>query len=506
MQPPFWNRYRLLTLSLVLVFLVAFELCMLIAPPGQRDAYPWLLVPAVVALVCFGLSVASRTSTAGRLRAFLGTPRQYKVFDEAYPTYRYVDLCRALEHLAAASARAQALEHTCPRLNLQGILRDLNISFPTPAPQTRLCVGYEQHTFVPGEIFWCLEGPPGLDPADRVVVRLSSTVSGAAHVARLEVAARAAAPAAVLLKWLADDALAHSIFRGQFLEVRYFTYAPYGEYDSYHVTNEITVVFKPKPAVGPGDIILDEHIARLLRRNVFDVFAQRECLGALGLPRKRALLFYGPPGTGKTHTCRHIHTLLGGVTSILVTGQSLVRLQEIGKFARQMHPALVVIEDVDLVFTARDANPYGTALGDLMDQLDGFSPDEDVLFLLTTNAIERVEQAIRDRPGRINQCVYFGLPGPELRRRYLAQYLRPYDTSAVDLDHLVRQTEQTSQAFLKEYVLRAVQIAAEAADFRPPTPLPLTTEYFDVAFEELTGHGDPHGHSIMGFRLRPRTG
>ena len=181
-------------------------------------------------------------------------------------------------------------------------------------------------------------------------------------------------------------------------------------------------------------------------------------------------------------------------------------MQEIGKFARQMHPCLVVIEDVDLVFTAREVNPYGTALGDLMDQLDGFTPDEDVLFLLTTNAIERVEEAIRDRPGRINQCLYFGLPSPELRRRYLIQYLRPYDISAVDVDHLVQQTEQASQAFLKEYVLRAVQIGAEDAGFRPSSPHTLKTAHFDAAFDELTGHGDPHGHAIMGFRGERRPG
>jgi hypothetical protein len=101
-----------------------------------------------------------------------------------------------------------------------------------------------------------------------------------------------------------------------------------------------------------------------------------------------------------------------------------------------------------------------------------------------------------------SQCLFFGLPKAELRRRYLAQYLRPYDSTAVDMDHLVHETEQTSQAFLKEYVLRAVQIAAEGAGYRPQTPLALTTEHFDVAFDELTGHGDPHGQAIMGFRQR----
>ena len=76
----------------------------------------------------------------------------------------------------------------------------------------------------------------------------------------------------------------------------------------------------------------------------------------------------------------------------------------------------------------------------------------------------------------------------------------------MDLEHLVRQCDQASQAFLKEYVLRAVQIAAEGADFKPNLPLALQTVHFDTAFEELTGHGDPHGHAIMGFRVLRRPG
>jgi ATP-dependent 26S proteasome regulatory subunit len=232
---------------------------------------------------------------------------------------------------------------------------------------------------------------------------------------------------------------------------------------------------------------------------LFDFYAHRERLFALGLPRKRALLFYGPPGTGKTHTCRFIHTRLSGITTILATGESLTRLQDIGKLARQLQPTLVILEDVDLVFHSREINPYGVALGDLMDQLDGFTPDEDVIFVLTTNAIERVESAIRDRPGRINQCLFFGMPNPDLRRRYLLQYLKPYNVAAVDLDHIVKLTDGTSQAFMKEYVLRAVQVAADSNGY-PENGVALKTEHFDVAFDELTSHGDPSGHAIMGFR------
>ena len=59
-----------------------------------------------------------------------------------------------------------------------------------------------------------------------------------------------------------------------------------------------------------------------------------------------------------------------------------------------------------------------------MDQLDGFTEDEEVLFILTTNAIDRVEQAIKDRPGRVNQCLYFGLPAPALRKLFLRACFR----------------------------------------------------------------------------------
>jgi SpoVK/Ycf46/Vps4 family AAA+-type ATPase len=305
--------------------------------------------------------------------------------------------------------------------------------------------------------------------------------------------------ARAVLARLERDALAHSIYRGQFLEFRYAP-SPHHDADYQMEAAPLSVTFKARPHVTDADIILDEATQAILRRSVFDFFAHREELHRLGLPRKRALLLYGPPGTGKTHTCRHIHTRLPGITSILVTGESLTRLQDIGKLARQLQPTLVIIEDVDLVFSAREVNPYGTALGELMDQLDGFTADEEVLFLLTTNAIERVEQAIRDRPGRINQCLYLGLPGPVLRRRYLERYLEPYDTGAVDLDHVVRQTERASQAFLKEHVLRAVQVAAEAAGYRNGTPLPLRTEHFDTAFAELTAHGNRHSRAIMGFQ------
>jgi hypothetical protein len=53
-------------------------------------------------------------------------------------------------------------------------------------------------------------------------------------------------------------------------------------------------------------------------------------------------------------------------------------------------------------------------LGEFIDQLDGFGDTD-----------ERIESAIKDRPGRVSQCIYFGPPSATLRRRYLDALIQP---------------------------------------------------------------------------------
>ena len=165
-----------------------------------------------------------------------------------------------------------------------------------------------------------------------------------------------------------------------------------------------------------------------------------------------------------------------------------------------LQPSVVILEDVDLVYSARDKNIYTTALGELMDELDGFNPEDHIIFILTTNAIDRVEAAIRERPGRISQCVYFGAPSAELRRLYLASMLAPYDCLHLNMDELVGQTEGATQAFLKELVYRAVQIATESQSVSSEF-LALSNEHFREALEEMKSSAGHSGEAIIGFRV-----
>lgn len=479
----YWSPTRQGMLWLNVFAFLAIGVDFLILP---RPALAGLLAVALVGIL---IQVLPFASTSAWLRAFVGAPRWYRVFDQVCPRFRFVDFQRALTEVAKRAQAHEWIEEHFPQQQTLSMLLRPGFFLPSQrADRQRLATGHNSYDFFATEIFCLLVGPEGLPADARLIVRLVQRHYGD----QLEVAAAHADQAAHVMEQLNRLAAEYSIYRGHFLEVRPALTGQPGD---------LGVKFKERPRITDKDIVLDERIHGILRRTLFDFFRHRANLQALGLPKKRTLLLYGPPGTGKTHTCRFAQTMLDNITTIQVAGQAVTMLSDVGKFARQLHPSLVILEDIDLVFSQREINAYGTVLGELMDQLDGFTEDEEVLFILTTNAIERVEQAIRERPGRVNQCLYFGLPVGELRRLFLERYLTPYARNGLDLDHLVRQTERTSQAFLKEYVQRAVQVAAADVSYDKER-LQLETRHFDIAFDELTSHGDPFGHSIMGFHQK----
>jgi len=167
--------------------------------------------------------------------------------------------------------------------------------------------------------------------------------------------------------------------------------------------------------------------------------------------------------------------------------------------ARLYQPSLLILEDVDLIFASREINLYSTGLGDLLDQMDGVRPYEDIGILLTTNAIDRLEAAIKDRPGRISQCLFFGPPNKRLRERYLKRYLRDYDIEGLKFPDLVERSDGVTQAFLKEWVHRSVQIATERLDGGKDA-IALSTADFNEAMDEMTKFSESAVGNIIGFR------
>ena len=213
------------------------------------------------------------------------------------------------------------------------------------------------------------------------------------------------------------------------------------------------------PPVDREAVILPERTLRLLDRNVLSFVGSRDALRRFGQSTRKGVLLYGPPGTGKTHTIRYLATNLPGHTTLIITAEQVRLLSAYMSLARLLRPAMVVIEDVDLIASDRELmGPCEESLlNKLLNEMDGLKEDADILFVLTTNRPEELESALAGRPGRIDQAIEVPLPDAIGRGKLVRLYGRnlPLDESVVD--EAVRRTDGVSAAFIKELMRRLAQ-------------------------------------------------
>ena len=161
----------------------------------------------------------------------------------------------------------------------------------------------------------------------------------------------------------------------------------------------------------------------------------------LGVPYHRGYLLYGPPGTGKTSLVSALAASFGlSIYSINLADFNDRTLMN----AVNQVPAnsVLLFEDIDCMKSgkvrvpsssrandgtqARDdkensASQNGVTLSGLLNVLDGFYAPTNVLFMMTTNRIETLDEALL-RPGRIDYKLYLGKASDrqkiELYRRF----------------------------------------------------------------------------------------
>jgi hypothetical protein len=241
------------------------------------------------------------------------------------------------------------------------------------------------------------------------------------------------------------------------------------------------------PAVTRDEVILPGHTLDLIERNTLGFCARRDALAALGMPLKKGVLLYGPPGTGKTLTIRYIASALKEATTFLVTAEEVTHLQDYTSLARMIQPAIIVVEDVDLIAENKRSIYDPTShslLNRLLNEMDGLREDAQILFILTTNRPEALEPALAARPGRIDQAIEIPLPDEACRRRLIDLYAGKIPIAAGALDDIVRRTKGVTASFIRELIRRAAQLQLEAGHAGE-----VPAEIFTRAIEEMTLSG-----------------
>jgi ATPase family associated with various cellular activities (AAA) len=244
------------------------------------------------------------------------------------------------------------------------------------------------------------------------------------------------------------------------------------------------------------DVILPEKTLGLLDRNISDFITQRQKLLKLGLPIKKGLLFYGPPGTGKTHTIHYLASQLPDHTTLLVTSEQVALLDHYFQLARFLQPAMIVIEDVDLIARRRE-EMHGpcdeSLLNKLLNEMDGLREDAAMLFVLTTNRPEHLEVALASRPGRIDQAIEFPLPDDRGRRQLIRLYACGLSLSDEIVEALVKKTKNSSPAFIKELMRRAAQFSLQEGGTGS-----LEHQNVDAALDEMLFSGGSLNAKLLG--------
>ena len=323
------------------------------------------------------------------------------------------------------------------------------------------------------------------DARGRYVVMIRGPERHQEPVLAVEVAGLPTPVAQEVLRELADLRHRLNVYRGQLLELALGHGGP-------------SITFPVLAATSREDVVLPEHTLRRVERHTLDVVTHRDALRLAGQHLKRGLLLFGPPGTGKTHTMRYVVQQLRGATVILLSGQSLHAVAMITQMARDLQPAVVVLEDVDLVAEDRGFGPGpNPVLFSLLDAMDGAAADADLLFLLTTNRADLLEPALAARPGRVDVAVEIPLPDADARRRLLALYTRgvPLALTEADVDDVVTRTDGVTASFVKELVRRAV---LEALTAGRPAGEPLSAEVMSRALEDLLDSGQAVTRALLG--------
>lgn len=245
-------------------------------------------------------------------------------------------------------------------------------------------------------------------------------------------------------------------------------------------------------------IILPSQTIELLERNVMQFIQQRPKLAQYRQSLKKGLLFYGPPGTGKSLTIQYLAGHLAEHTTLIITAEQVGYFAEYMQLARLLQPSLVVLEDVDLI--ARQREEIGSACGEsllnrLLNEMDGLAPDAEILFVLTTNRPEALEQALASRPGRVDQAIEFPLPDADGRERLIRLYAGDLAISPEVLRTMVLRTQGASAAFIKEFLRRSLQFHLVGA-----SETELTLDSVNQALDELLFSGGTLNLKLLGVK------
>jgi cell division protease FtsH len=194
-----------------------------------------------------------------------------------------------------------------------------------------------------------------------------------------------------------------------------------------------------------------------------------------GVTPPKGILLVGPPGTGKTLLARALageaHCPFKAATATqfieLYVGQGAARVRELFGQAKAMAHAfktyaIIFIDEIDAIGNRSSIAGHDTettrTLNELLNQMDGFASNDEIIVLAATNNPQRLDAALK-RSGRFDTIIEIPLPDKEKRVAILKHYLSRVPKGGagpnLSVEPIAERTKGLSPSDLEELVRKA---------------------------------------------------
>lgn len=160
-----------------------------------------------------------------------------------------------------------------------------------------------------------------------------------------------------------------------------------------------------------------------LKKDIDSFVASEDWYTEVCIPYKRGYCFYGPPGTGKTT----IALAIANYTGRPIFSLNLNSLESDPRippcFSNIEDRSILLIEDIDKIFSGRENVQENSKISfsSLLNCLDGVFYRHGVIVVITTNHIEKLDEALL-RTGRIDMKMEIPLPTDKEISEYLSVF------------------------------------------------------------------------------------
>jgi cell division protease FtsH len=193
----------------------------------------------------------------------------------------------------------------------------------------------------------------------------------------------------------------------------------------------------------------------------------------LGARVPKGILLFGAPGTGKTLLARAVageagvpfYSITASEFIEMFVGVGAARVRDMFQKARVSQPSIIFIDEIDAVGRTRGTGLGGghdereQTLNQLLSELDGFEPHEEVIVMAATNRPDVLDPALL-RPGRFDRHIVIDRPGWKDRKAILEVHARDKVLSKdVDLEDIAKGTPGMTGADLENLINEAALIA-----------------------------------------------